>query len=340
MLMTACGKTTEPEIMPEVETTDEELTAETLEPVQEVADPFVFPLTGLSSPQDADLNVRPLVVMVENSPAARPQTGLDQADIVYEVLAEGDITRFIAVYQSQTVAEIGPVRSIRPYFVELGVGLDGILIHAGWSQEAMNVMVAKKANHLDQVYGDDAYFYRERTRKMPHNVYTSLERLRLGAQERKFREEWNNPKLEFATKEQVATVMQSIETAATQVTIPYIQNYVVAYTYDSTTNTYLRLMKDKPHLDKMTEQQLSATNVVIIETKHRIVDDVGRREVDVFGPGQGLLLQGGKVRDIMWEFRQGAIRAFDIADAQQEIPLFPGKTWVQIIPTLDKVTYE
>ncbi len=337
ILITACGTTTEPEVIVPPE---EEIIAEPLEPVEEVIETMLYPLTGLSPPEDAELNIRPLVVMVENSPAARPQTGLDQADIVYEVLAEGDITRFVAVYHSQTVAEIGPVRSIRPYFVELGIGVDGILIHAGWSQEAMNVMVKNKANHLDQVYGDDAYFYRDKTRKMPHNVYTSSERLRLGAQERKFREEWNKPKLKFATPDEVASVMQSTGTAANQVTIPYIQNYLVAYTYDSTTNTYFRLMKDKPHVDKVTEKQLSTTNVFIIETKHRIVDDVGRREVDVFGPGRGLLLQGGKVREIIWEFRQGTIRAFDIADTKKEIPLFPGKTWVQIIPTLDKVTYE
>ncbi len=340
MLITACGTTTEPEVIPESVPTEEEIIVEPLEPVQDVIETTLYPLTGLPPSQDAELNIRPLVVMVENSPAARPQTGLDQADIVYEVLAEGDITRFVAVYHSQTVAEVGPVRSIRPYFVELGVGLDGILIHAGWSQEAMNVIVKNKANHLDQVYGDDAYFYRDRTRKMPHNVYTSVERLRLGAQERKFREEWNKPKLQFATPEEVATMMQSTGTSATQVTIPYIQNYVVAYTYDSTTNTYLRVMKDKPHLDKLTEKQLSSTNILIMEAKHRIIDDVGRREVDVFGPGQGLLLQGGKIREITWEFRQGAMRAYDMADGQQEVPLFPGKTWIQIIPALAKVNYE
>jgi hypothetical protein len=95
---------------------------------------LTFPLTGLKSQQL--VKTRPFAVMVENAPAARPQSGLGQADVVYEILAEGEVTRFAAVFQSHEAKVIGPVRSIRPYFVEIGAALDAVIVHAGWSQDS------------------------------------------------------------------------------------------------------------------------------------------------------------------------------------------------------------
>jgi len=332
---------------PVSETPAEEDTAAPVEaePEPEPADlPFVFPLTGL--PTEERTTDRPIVVMVENSPAARPQTGLHEADFVYEVLAEGDITRFIAVYQSVKSEEIGPVRSIRPYFVELGMAVDGILVHAGWSQEAMNLMAKHKWNHLDQVYGDHEYYWRDKSRKAPHNLYTSVELIRKGAEARKFRAEWTDPVLTFARSDAngaseasagVAAVVGG-EAAAT-VTIPYIQGYTVGYEYDAGAKAYLRTMKGEPHLDKKSGTRLSAANVLVVEAPHRIVDSVGRREVDVNGPGKGVLLQGGYKREVVWELKNGVIRAYAEEGDLVDLPLLPGKTWVQIVPDVSKASY-
>lgn len=300
---------------------------------EEIILPYTYPLTGL--PTEELVTERPIVVMVENSPAARPQTGLHEADIVYEVLAEGDITRFIAVYQSVKSEEIGPVRSIRPYFVELGRALDGILVHAGWSQEAMNLISKYKLNHLDQVYGDHDFYWRDKSRKAPHNLYTSVELVREGADARKFRDEWEQPVLSFANAGDAPATGEP----APNVTIPYLSGYSVGYTYDETTKTYLRSMKGETHNDKKSGERLSATNVLIVEAKHRVVDNAGRREVNVFGPGQGYLLQEGKKRDIVWELKHGVIRAYDREGAVTDIPLLPGKTWIQIVPDADGVTF-
>ncbi len=297
----------------------------------EAALPYAYPLTGV--PTEELVTDRPVVVMVENSPAARPQTGLHEADLVYEVLAEGDITRFIAVYQSVKAEEIGPVRSIRPYFVQLGMALDGILVHAGWSQEAMNLMVKHKLNHLDQVYGDHDYYWRDKSRKAPHNLYTSIELVGKGAEKKKFRDTWTDPILTFASPGAAAPSGEP----ATRATIPYIGGYQAGYEYDAASKTYLRTMKGEPHNDKKTGERLSASNVLVVQAKHRIVDDAGRREVDVLGPGKGMLLQAGVKRDIVWELKNGVIRAYDKEGAIADIPLLPGKTWVQIVPDLSKV---
>jgi hypothetical protein len=294
-----------------------------VKPAEPPAKPaHVYPLTGL--PAEREVSDRPVMVMVENSPAARPQTGLDQADIVYEVLAEGDITRFAAVFHSKSPKTIGPVRSIRPYYVEIGDGWDALIVHAGWSQDAINMIAGRKLEHFDEVYGDGKYYWRDSSRKMPHNLYTSIDLIRQGAADKKFRAKWNGPILKFA---EPGTAVQG--SGAAKVSIPYMQGYTVSYDYDPGSGAYLRSINGEPHKDKQSGHTLSAVNLLICEAKHRILDKEGRREVNMFGPGKGILLQQGHKLDITWERKEGIIRAYA---GGKEVPLLPGTTWVQIVP--------
>jgi hypothetical protein len=302
---------------------------------------YRFPLTGLNS--NLNNHFRPVVVMVENSSAARPQSGLDQADLVYEVLAEGNITRFVAVYQSKTPLVVGPVRSIRPYLVEIGAGLDGLIVHAGWSQEAMNMITARNLNHFDQVYGDGVYYWRSPERKAPHNLYTSIEKIRQGAAAKHMRSAWNRTGPVFAAAgqsepEEAAQPVQSrassLEAAALR--IPYPGGYQVSYRYDAATGDYARYMNDEPHLDKETGRALRAVNLLICKAVHRIVDKEGRREVDVTGPGTGYLVQSGTARKVSWEMQDGMIRP---GINGRELELMPGQTWVQIVPESAEIEF-
>lgn len=303
---------------------------------------YRFPLTGEASGKP--VHDRPVAVMVENAPQARPQSGLDQADLVYEILAEGEITRFVAVYQAQAPKVIGPVRSIRPYFVELGEALDAVIVHAGWSQDAMDMIAGHKLNHLDEVYGDGAYYWRSSDRKMPHNLYTSIEKIRQGAVNKKFRQEWKAPEAAYAfaplASGPVATGAvpagapspRSVSAAgkpAGKVTVSYIHGYTVSYVYDAGTGLYQRFMEGAPHLDKETGKQLTAANILICESKHQVLDNEGRRAVDIHGPGKGYLVQGGQLREVTWELSNGIIRGF--IDGR-EAEMLPGQTWVQVIP--------
>ena len=294
--------------------------------------PFKFPLTGL--PADHEVKTRPYMVMVENAPQARPQTGLDQADIVYEILAEGEITRFVSVFQSQAAGEIGPVRSIRPYFVEIGDALDAIIVHAGWSQDAMDMMAGRNLAHLDEVYGDGAYYWRSTDRKAPHNLYTSVDLMKKGAEARKFRTEWNGPLLTFA-KEGQSTLTGA---AVHYIQIPYLMGYFASYDYDAADGVYKRSMEGKPHLDKETGKQLQTKNLLVLESKHQIIDKEGRRIVDVFGPNKGMIFQEGLSQAITWERKNGMLRAY--ASDGKEVPLLPGNTWVQIVPEGTKLRVE
>lgn len=289
--------------------------------------PFRYPLTGLGS--EAETVTRPFMVMVENAPQARPQSGLQQADIVFEILAEGEITRFVSVFQSQPAETIGPVRSIRPYFVELGEMLDAVIVHAGWSQDAMDLLQSHKLNHLDQVYGDHAFYWRAADRKAPHNLYTSTAKIAEGAEARKFRKEWKQKGLLFAGQGAAPAAPASGLTPASRVQIPYIHGYVVSYTYDTSKEYYLRSMDGQPHNDKETGAPLHTRNLLVLEAKHAVLDKEGRRSVDVTGPGKGTLMQGGQAQSVTWQQKDGMLRVYA---GGSEVPLLPGNTWVQVVP--------
>lgn len=340
LLLVACGKPETQTVAPPDEEDqivqpvtpgegDSDQVVENEEP-EEPEYPFYAPLTGMGS--ETEITARPVMVMIENSPQARPQTGLDQADIVYEILAEGEITRFAAIYQSQSPEVIGPVRSIRPYYVEIGEAYDALIVHAGWSQAAINMINSKRLAHFDQVYGDDAYYWRATDRKAPHNLYTSIELIRSGAVKKKYREQWNANAYSYINIKEL-----SLERDAMKITIPYIRGYQVVYEFDESSGTYLRNMAGEAHIDPVSEKQLAAANVLVVVSKHRVLDDEGRRSVDMSGPGQGYLFQNGTAQEITWKKSNGIIRAF-VDD--KEVPLVRGQTWIQFVQEGTNVTIE
>ena len=315
-----------------------------------------FPLTGLFSTGQKD--ARPIAVMVENSPAARPQSGLGDADVVYEILAEGDITRFAAFYHSRSPVKVGPVRSIRPYYVDVAAAMDAVLVHAGWSQEAMNRVDAVGGDHFDEFNGDRVYYWRSPDRKQPHNLYTSIEGIRRGMDKKQLRSAWTPVQPVFeageARREERmsetggraagvdgtagggkasadASVAASAGGGGEAVRLPYSAGYTVSYKYDAASGQYLRWMNGVPHADAETGRQLAAANVLVCRSSHKVTDSAGRRRVDVQGPGSGYVLSGGKVQAAVWQLRDGLVRAY-AADGQQEIPLAPGVTWIQLVP--------
>lgn len=330
IVLAACGQPKkDSEVEPEEP--EEEQTID-FEEEEELPPPFTTLFTGESI--EVEITNRPVAVMVENQYHARPQTGLDQADLIYEILAEGDITRFVAIYQSKEPEIIGPVRSIRPYYIELGEALDALIIHAGWSPAAQNILTREKnLAYINEVKGGDhVYFWRSKDRKAPHNVYTSMENIRKGAADKQYREEWENRGLSFYEADETIPGDD-----VQQLNIRYIGKYVVTYEYDEDEGAFWRSMEGEPHVDKETEEQLKAANIIIGRTSHQVLDNVGRRAVNVHGPGEGYLVQKGKVREITWELKDGLVRAY-IDGVEQK--LVPGHTWIQLVPNNAEITFK
>ncbi len=285
---------------------------------------FRAPLTGL--PNSEPVIARPFAVMINNLAPARPQSGMTQADVVWELLAEGGITRFVAVYQSKEFADpIGPVRSIRPYFIEVGEFYEGILVHAGASNDGFAVLRGQKKHDLDEITNAGAYFWRDQTRKAPHNVYTDLDKLRAGAAKLKYPLEAVPRVLTFTDEPDLA-----LAESAKQVSIKFqLKSYKVSYTYNELTELYERFINDEPHIDKNNNQQLTASNLVVLQTKHTAYDKEGRLEVDLQSGGEAVLFQRGKAIPCEWVREGGIIR---IQKGGKELPFVPGVTYYHVVP--------
>ncbi|MFD0672265.1 DUF3048 domain-containing protein [Cohnella sp. GCM10027633] len=288
---------------------------------------FTAPLTGL--PVEQTVTNRPFAVMINNFGPARPQSGLTQADTVWEIEAEGGITRLVAIFQSKEFTDpIGPVRSIRPYFIQVGEFYNSVIAHVGASNDALAIIQRQKKQTLDEINNSGASFYRDNSRKAPHNVYTTLEKLRAGAAKRKYPETATVPLLTFDP----APPGLITAATATEIKIKFaIEDYKVSYAYDAATKLYNRSINDKPHIDKNNNAQLTATNLAVLATKVQTYDDYGRLVVDLDKGGDAVLFQQGKVIECKWERKQGDV--IRLVKDGKELPFLPGVTYYHVVPS-------
>jgi hypothetical protein len=283
--------------------------------------------------------MRPLMVMVNNHAAARPQSGLSQADVLVECLAEGGITRLAAFYEWRHFAgKIGPVRSIRPYYIDLGRMFDAIEIHAGGSPDAYVQLDEQKQDHLDEITNAGRYFWRESFRKMPHNLYTDVAHLRAGIAKMGVRTEAERrPALAFATS--ASSLRSGSEGGSAEgQTVRHVDvtfllgSYIVSYDYDRAGGVYRRSVNGQPHTDLNDGSQLAATNVVVLGADHKVLDQEGRREVMLTGSGSAVVLRQGKAVPAIWR-RQDAAEPFGLTAADgSSIALAPGRTHYLVVP--------
>lgn len=233
-------------------------------------------LTGL--PIEEESLPRPLAVMINNAPAARPQSGISEADILYEVLAEGGITRLIGIFQSHAgVVKIGPIRSIRPYLLDIGESYGGITVHAGGSPDAYAILQRQKKADMDEIGRAGAYFWRDKERKAPHNLYSNAAKLREGAAKLGYAESVKVPGFLFHDPEYIP--VEGTPALALGVNF-LLKSYNVGYHYNAEQRTYARWVNGKPHLDLNNNRPVEAANIIVMGSDHKVLDDVGRLQVD------------------------------------------------------------
>ena len=300
---------------------------ETKKPEEKQVDPYFYPLTGIGSETSTD--GRAVAVMINNHPKARPQSGLNKADLVFEILAEGDITRFLAVFQSEKPDNIGPVRSARDYYIDLAKGLNALYIAHGWSPEAKKLLNGNYIDNLNGMVYDGTLFKRSKTRKAPHNSYITYENVLKGAKQKKYSMEKSPAPYKFFTEEEVKNITGA---NAKSVKITYSKGGISnsMFEFDTATGKYKRFSGGDQTVDLDTKDAVLLDNIFIIEAKHRFIDSYGRREIDLESGGKAYLLQKGKVNQVEWKNKNGEI--VPVTNGA-EIPLVPGKTWINVVPT-------
>jgi hypothetical protein len=278
-------------------------------------------------------------VMVENSADAWPLSGLSQARLVIEAPVEGSIPRFSA-YVDDTqdeVKKIGPVRSLRPYYLDWAQGFGAMVAHVGGSPEALAAVDARRAMSLNEFFWG-RFFWRSLDRYAPHNVYTSVGLLEQGFEARGF-EDVELPVFTYTDQEPAFEARPEHQ----QVRIPFSplnDQYDAVWVYNRETNQYMREQGDDgATMDVEHNAQISAKNVVVLYASVSVIDDVGRRSIKTSGEGEMTLLRDGQAFDGIWkkDGRDEPMRFF--SDGDNEMALNSGITWIEVVPLSTSVDY-
>ena len=288
-------------------------------------------LTGMVvSIPDSELPVT--AIMVENSPDARPQSGLKDAGVVYEAVAEGGITRFLTLFQEAQPDYIGPVRSVRPYYLDWLVPFDAPVAHVGGSGEALAQIRAEGIKDLD--YGTNSnYYQRINSRYAPHNVYTSRAQM-LELQKSKG---WTTSKFTGWTRKEDKPAATPNAKAIDFAISGFLYN--PHYDYDATTNTYKRSQAGKPHVDEKSGLQISPKVVIAIVIPRGIHPDGVHTVYGTTGSGKAYFFQDGTVTEGIWEKkdRKSEMRFGDVKGSP--LAINKGNTWVSTVSDAGAVTY-
>ena len=309
-------------------------------------------------------NERPIAFMIDNHINAMPQAGLEEADLVYEMIVEGGETRLMIVMKNKKLDKIGPLRSARHYFLDYALENDAIYVHYGQSPQAKSDISTLAIADINGINESEKNFWRVSDRYAPHNAVTSTEKIETIIKREKYRttttkgtvlnyvaEEFDLPDI----KEKVATSKNTNETnseneeeakvtnIAKTVTIPYSAFNTVKYTYDSKTKTYIRYSRDKKQTDWNTEKTVTTKNIIITKCKNTTLNDgsgKGRQTLDNIKTLDGYYITNGKYIPITCEktSRSGKTIYKDLDG--NEINVNDGKTFIQICPINSKITFE
>lgn len=290
-------------------------------------------LTGIEI--DSELNKRPVTaVMIENSPDARPQSGLYNAGVVFEAIAEGGITRFMALYLEDQPKYIGPVRSVRPYYLDFALPFQAALAHVGGSPKALQQIRSLKVRDLDQFANADAY-QRVDSRYAPHNVYTSIESLDKVQKRKGF------TKSDFTSWPRLLKAKPAKTVTAKTISFDISSYYYnVSFAYDNKSNSYLRSQGSARHNDERAKKQIAPKVVIALVMAYGIDSDGVHSKYTTTGSGSVFIFQNGEVTKGTWTKKERSSQLSFKDSEGKVIKLNPGQTWVTLLAATNQVSYK
>ena len=282
-------------------------------------------LTGALVKNETDITRPVTAIMIENSPDARPQSGLKQAEVVYEAIAEGGITRFMALYQQEKPNLIGPVRSLRTAFVDWLAPYQASVAHVGGNIVALNEIRNGSYRDIDQFFNAGTY-WRSSDRFAPHNVYTSFDNLDALNKAKGYERSAFSGFIRTNPKPALTPTAAQINVNVSSPT------YNSSYVYDKKNNSYARSQGGAPHLDRE-KGQITATVVIALNVDMRAVEEDGYREqITTIGSGKATIFQNGTALEATWTKKDRASQLTFEDENGEVIPLVRGTTWITAIP--------
>ena len=282
-------------------------------------------LNGIEVASKADLSKPVTAIMIENSPDARPHSGLKQAEVVYEAIAEGGITRFLTLFQQHKPQLIGPVRSLRMYYVDWLAPYQASVAHVGGSHASLQEVRNGKYRDIDQFFNGSSY-WRANDRRPPHNVYTSFEKLDALNAGKGYK---SSQFTSFARADGKA----SDKPNAVSIDINFSSSwYNTHYDYDKASNTYLRSIGGQASNDRE-EGRLAPSVVIALHVNETtVMEDGWRQSIVTNGTGTATVFQNGTAAEYTWRKNDRSSPLELIDAAGKPVALNRGQTWIAAVP--------
>ena len=298
-------------------------------------EPIRWPFSGIPIEEGDDITRRPLSVKIENSTAARPQTGLNAADVVYETIAEGGITRFNAIYQSTIPKQLGPVRSARLSDLWIVPQYDGLFFFSGANSTVLSRVRNSTIDNMSHNAASSLY-KRVSFRSAPHNLYIDANKAHDLADSKGFDITGEYVGFEWGKPSEETTL------TATTVSIPFSSYANVKWEWDADDHVYKRFHGTTKHMDAATDEQVRASNVVVMWAKYTPQskkDAAGSLtyDIDLGGSGKAEVFKDGVRIKATWEATRDTPPVLLDRDGKV-IKLNPGTTWFEVPPTTVKIS--
>lgn len=291
-------------------------------------------LTGEWVPEDRVQN-RPVAIMFGNTTDALPQYGVGNADVLYECLVEGGLTRLMGVFDNyENAPKYGSIRSCRLYYAQVAREYDAIYCHYGQASIAKSYLDSDAIDNLNGLDGsvEPVMYYRSKDRYAPHNVFTTPDGIAAGIDKKGYRTTYADGytgHFTFSDGEELVS-LNGNKAYAMQTSYPISKTW---FEYDKKSGLYKRFHYKKEHVDGETGDQLAFTNVIFQYIPGKVIDSKGRMEFNTVGSGKGLYFTGGKYIDITWQKDdlESPSKFFDTDG--KPLVMNPGKTSICIMTT-------
>jgi hypothetical protein len=299
-------------------------------------DDFYKRLDGTVSDKDNE-NLLPVAVMIENHIASRPQSGLSRAKIVYEILVESDITRFVAIYDlTEGLDKIGPVRSARSYLIDIAGEYGAVYSHSGGSPDSLSILRRTDlVFNLDEFFGyNTGYYFRDNNRYAPHNLYTSSELLLSAKEHYQLSDDSNFDKWKLKD----GSISTSDEEISISIDYSNIPTHQVIWKYIKDYNKYERWQNNNRHIDA-DGSVIEVDNIIVQYADTKVIDSIGRKDINLIGSGMAVIFRDGITIEGSWRKKLSSQRTKFYDEGGNEIELNRGITWIQVVPTEMEIIY-
>ena len=273
---------------------------------------------------DEDSKTRPIAVSINNNHDAYPHAGLQDAYLAYELIAEGGITRIIALFKDQATKKIGSVRSARHYFLDYVLENDAIFVH---------YIKSLKINNINGMY-DAKGFFRDTSlhRAYEHTAFTSMDRINKLIKSKKYRNTTEEQLLKYSPIKMEYKTENKKE--AKIVEIVYSSYQTTKYVYDPENMNYKMFMGGKEHTDLITKKQYTVKNIITYQVQNSSIqsDRKGRQDLYNIGTGEGYYISNGEAIKIKWSKKDRASKTIYTLEDGSELKVNDGNTWIHIQP--------